>query len=84
MINEVTRVFSDMANEDLALAIQEMREDGPKGIVRQDGIVRQICKQVHRIVGGNAYEHLAMTQYSILQEAAYRFTPTMDELCHNV
>ena len=84
MINEVTKIFSDMTDEELVLVIDEMREDGPQGFVRTKGIVREKCQRVHEIVGGNTYEHLMMVQMSILQEAAYRFTPTMDELTHNV
>ena len=84
MINEVTRVFSDMTDEELVLVIDEMREDDPMGIIRENGIVRSKCKMVHAIVGGNVYEHLTMVQVSIMKEAAYRFTPTMDELTHNV
>jgi hypothetical protein len=77
MINEVTKVFSDMSNEELVQVIQEMKEDNPQGIVRMGGVVREKCKMVQEIVGGNAYEQMMMVQFSILQEAAYRFTPTM-------
>lgn len=84
MINKVTKIFSDMTDEELILSIQEMKEDGPLGIIRENGVVRNKTKMVRDIVGGNAYEHLMMVQFSILQEAAYRFTPTMDELTHNV
>ena len=84
MANEVTKVFSNMSDEELVLVIQEMKEDGPQGIVRMGGIVREKCKMVQAITGGNAYEHMMTVQFSILQEAAYRFTPTMDELTHNV
>jgi hypothetical protein len=84
MENEITKVFSDMSDEELVLAIQEMKEDGPQGIIRMDGIVRKKCKIVNKIVGGSIYEHMMMVHFSILQEAAYRFTPTMDELTHNV
>jgi hypothetical protein len=84
MANEVTKVFSDMSNEELVQVIQEMKEDSPQGIIRMEGIIREKCKMVHNIVGGNIYEHMMIVQYSILQEAAYRFTPTMDELTHNV
>ena len=84
MVNEVTKIFSDMTDEELVLVIDEMREDDPLGIIRENGIVRSKCKMVHDIVGGNTYEHLMMVQVSILREAAHRFTPTMDELTHNV
>jgi hypothetical protein len=84
MPNQVTKIFSDMSDEELVVVIQEMKEDGLQGIIRMEGIVREKCKMVQEITGGNAYEHLMMAQFSILQEAAYRFTPTMDELTHNV
>ena len=75
MINEVTKVYSDMTDQELSQVIKEMKEDGPTGIIRENGIVRKTCKKVQNIVGGNSYEHLMMVQFSILQEAAYRFTP---------
>lgn len=84
MENKVTKIFSDMTDEELVLVIDEMKEDTPQGIIRENGIIRSKCKMVHDIVGGNTYEHMMMVQVSILQEAAYRFTPTMDELTHNV
>lgn len=84
MTNKVTKIFSDMTDEELVLVIDEMKEDTPQGIIRENGIIRSKCKMVHDIVGGNTYEHMMMVQVSILQEAAYRFTPTMDELTHNI
>ena len=77
MINEVTKIFSDMTDEELVQVIQEMKEDGPKGIIREDGIIRGKCKLVQAITGGNTYEHLMMVQFSILQESVYRFTPSV-------
>jgi hypothetical protein len=69
-----------MTDMELALFVQEMKEDSPQGIIRMDGIVRQKCRMVYDIVGGGVYDHLLMVQLSILQEAAYRFTPSIDEL----
>lgn len=77
MTNEVTKVFSNMSDEELVQVIQEMKEDGPQGIVRTEGIVREKCKMVNDIVGGNVYTHLMMTQMSIYKEAAERFTPNV-------
>ena len=67
-----------MTDEELILVIAEMKEDDPQGITRENGIIRSKCKMVHDIVGGNTYEHMMMVQVSIMKEAAYRFTPTMD------
>lgn len=80
MINEVTKIFSDMTDLELSQAIREMKEDGPKGIIREKGVVRERCLMVQDIVGGNSYENLMMTQFAILQEAAYRFAPNLDLL----
>ena len=80
MNNQVTKIFEDMTDMELVLFVQEMKEDSPQGIIRMDGIVRQKCRMVYNIVGGGVYDHLLMVQLSILQEAAYRFTPSMDEL----
>ena len=84
MVNKITKVFSDMSNEELAQVIQEMKEDGPQGIIRMEGIIRKKCNMIQKIAGGDTYERIMMVQFSILQEAAYRFTPTMEELTHNI
>jgi hypothetical protein len=84
MVNKITKVFSDMSNEELAQVIQEMKEDGPQGIIRMEGIIRKKCNMIQKIAGGDTYERIMMVQFSILQEAAYRFTPKIDELTHNV
>ncbi len=80
MINEVTKIFSEMTDLELVQAIREMKEDSPKGIIREDGVVREICKMVNQIIGGNVCEQLMMTEMSILREAAYRFVPNLDLL----
>lgn len=80
MVNEVTKVFSEMSDEELVQVIQEMKEDGPYGIIRMEGIIREKCHLVQKIAGGDTYERIMMVQFSILQEAAYRFTPTMEEI----
>lgn len=77
MANEVTKIFSSMTDLELSQSIREMKEDGPQGIIRMEGVVRDKCKMVQNVVGGNTYEHLMMVQFSILQEAAYRFTPNI-------
>ena len=66
-----------MTDLELSQDIREMKEDGPQGIIRMEGVVRGKSKMVQNVVGGNTYEHLMMVQVSILQETAYRFTPNI-------
>lgn len=77
MVNEVTKIFSEMTDLELSQAIKEMKEDEPQGIIRMEGVVREKCRMVHNITGENVSAHLMMVQFSILQEAAYRFTPNL-------
>jgi hypothetical protein len=79
MKNRVTEVFSSMSDMDLMKALVEMREDEPKGVFRQDGVVRDICQKIHDIIGGNTYEHSTLVVNSIYKEAAYRFQPKVEE-----
>ena len=64
-----------MTDMELSKVISEIKEDSPQGIIRMDSIIRDKCKMVHEIVGGGVYDHMLMVQVSIIQEAAYRFTP---------
>jgi hypothetical protein len=80
MTNKVTEVFTNMTDLELSQAIREFKEDGPKGVIREKGVLREKCAIVHSIVGGDKYQHILMVQFSILQEAAYRFTPNLDLL----
>jgi hypothetical protein len=77
MNNQVTKIFTDMTDMELSQVITEIKEDSPQGIIRMDGVIRDKCRMVYEIVGGGVYDHLLMVQLSILQEAAYRFTPTL-------
>jgi hypothetical protein len=80
MNNQVTKIFEDMTDMELSQFVQETKEDSPQGIIRENGITRQKCRMVYDIVGGGVNDYLLMVQISILQEAAYRFTPSIDEL----
>jgi hypothetical protein len=51
-----------------------MKEDEPLGIIRTDGWVRKLAKQVCEILGGTDMStHLFLSQTNLFKEAAYRF-----------
>jgi hypothetical protein len=81
--NPIKSIFTNLTDDDLVLSIQEMKEDESLGVIRENGYVRNLCKQIHNFVGGNVYEHMIMVQVSLYKEASFRFTPTMDELTNN-
>ena len=74
MTNEITKIFSSLSNDELRQAILEMKEDEPLGIIRTDGWVRKITKQVCDITGEtNLATHLFLTQNNLFREASFRF-----------
>lgn len=74
MTNKITKLYSDLTDEQLREAILEMKEDEKMGLIRTDGWVRKLTKQVCDITGEtNISTHLFLTQNNLLREVAYRF-----------
>lgn len=75
MKNRITEIFTNMTDLELIQAIREIKEDNSQDIIRSNGIVREKCKMVQDVIGGDVHQQITMVQSSILQESAYRFTP---------
>ena len=74
MKNAITELYTNLTDEQLREAILQMKEDEPLGIIRTDGWVRKLAKQVCEILGGTDMStHLFLSQTNIFKEAAYRF-----------
>ncbi len=74
MTNEITKIFSSLSNDELRQAILEMKEDEPLGIIRTDGWVRKITKQICDITNeSEVATYLFLTQNNLFREAAFRF-----------
>jgi hypothetical protein len=70
----ITELYTNLTDEQLREAILQMKEDEPLGIIRTDGWVRKLTKQVCDITGEtNISTHFFLTQNSLFREAAYRF-----------
>jgi hypothetical protein len=77
-MNEITKLFSNLTDDQLRDAVNEIREDEPKGIIRMNGYVRDLTRQWGEITGESGVIHLTMVQVSILKEAAFRFSNGWD------
>ena len=74
MANKITEIYTNLTNEELREAILEMKEDERTGLIRTDGWVRRLTKQVCETIGDNSVStHLFLTQSNLFREAAYRF-----------
>jgi hypothetical protein len=73
-MNEVTKLFSDLTDDQVREAVNQIREDEPTGIIRMDGYVRDLSTKCGEITGQSAFTHLTMVHMSIFREAAYRFS----------
>lgn len=73
-MNQVTKLFTDLTDDQLREAVNQIREDEPLGIIREGGYVRELSRQWGVLTGESSSIHLTMVQYSIFREAAYRFS----------
>jgi hypothetical protein len=74
MANKVTEIYTNLSDEQLREAILEMKEDEKIGLIRSDGWVRRLTKQICDTIGDTNFStHLFMTQTNLFREAAFRF-----------
>ena len=73
MTNRITKLYTELSDEDLKDAIREMKEDERMGLIRQDGWVRRMTNQVSEITGESYSTLLFLTQNNLYREAAHRF-----------
>lgn len=79
MTNPITSIFSNMSDNELIRAINEIREDEPLGIIRIGGTVRRIAQSISELTGESLTMHLTMAQVNLWREAANRFSKKVDE-----
>lgn len=72
-MNTVTKIFSDLTNEQLIEAISEIREDEALGLIREGGYVKKISRQVSELTDTPMTTQLFLTQSSLFRESSYRF-----------
>lgn len=73
-MNQITKIFNELTDSQLKEAILEMKEDDTFGIIRENGYVRNITKQIVDITNQPLSAQLFITTISLYKEAAYRFT----------
>lgn len=73
MANRITKLYTELSDENLKDAIREMKEDERMGLIRQDGWVRRMTNQVSEITGESYSTLLFLTQNNLYREAAHRF-----------
>ncbi len=73
MENELTKIFSNLSDAQIREAVIEMKEDEESGIIRSEGWVSRLTKQVHEITDQPVSTLLFLTQTNLFREAAFRF-----------
>lgn len=81
-MNKISKLFEDMSNDELNLAITEIREDGASGIIR-DGVVRKYARLSGEIAETPMSNLLIFTEINILRQAAFRWHDSPKEVVVN-
>jgi len=72
-MNPIVQIFTNLSDEEIRESILEIKEDEGLGIVRSDGYVRRIAKEVSDLTGTSLSTQLFLTTTSLLKEGAFRF-----------
>lgn len=72
-MNEVIKLFSEISDEELKNAIQEIKDGEKDGIIIGNGIVRKYAELTRDITGQDTSSNLFSTQINLLKQASFRW-----------
>ncbi len=72
-MNPITKLFSDISDEELKAAIIEIKQSDITGYVADNGYVRKYAKLTGEITGGFTTTDFYMTTINFLKQAAFRW-----------
>lgn len=72
-MNVVKLLFSEISDDDLKLAIEELIESDVTGFIKEDGYVRKYARLTGELTGGFTTTDFFMTTVNLLKEGAFRW-----------
>jgi hypothetical protein len=72
-MNKIQQLFSDISDEELRLAINEIKESEETGFVKEGGLVRKYATLTGEITGGLTTTDFYMVMINLLKQAAFRW-----------
>jgi len=79
MKTPIQLIYSNLSDNEIIQAVNEIKEDEPQGIIRIGGMVRKLAESISELTGESLSTHLTMAQINLWREAANRFTKKVDE-----
>ena len=72
-MNKIVELFNNISDEELKMAITEMKESEKTGYIVMDGIVRKYGRLTGEITGGFTTADFFMVQMNLYKTAAFRW-----------
>lgn len=72
-MNKIVELFNNISDEELKLAIAEMKESEITGFIKIDGVVRKYGRLSGEITGGLTTTDFFMVQINLYKTAAFRW-----------
>jgi hypothetical protein len=72
-MNTVTKIFQDIPDDELKLAVLEIAKSDTTGIMESDSIVRKYAKITTEVTNNSTSTDLFMVQINLLKQAAFRW-----------
>lgn len=71
-MNKVQQILSAISDQDLKLAVAEMKDRRETGILCE-GVIRRIAKQIQQEVGITIHDALQISETNIIEIAAFKW-----------
>lgn len=72
-MNKIVELFNNISDEELKLAVAEMKESEITGYIKEGGVVRKYGKLTGEITGGFTTTDFFMVQMNLYKTAAFRW-----------
>ena len=76
-MSNIQKLYSDLSDEKLKLAVEEIKHAEETSIFGDDSIIRNLCRETAKITNIDVSSNLLMVQIGVLKEAAYRWIKTL-------
>jgi hypothetical protein len=78
-MNPIKKLYTDLTDEQVISGILEIKDAEITGIIPNDSIIRELCRESAKITGMDVSSNMLHTQVGILKEGAMRWLD-----CRNV
>lgn len=72
-MNPIQQLYISLSDEELTAILTEIKESDITGVLPDNSLTRNLCREAVKITGMDVSSNLLMVQIGVLKEGAYRW-----------